>query len=436
MHVITSRNFLPLLGMAFGLIWQAILVGCAPVETPPSKDAEPPTTSVLDLDRYTKESIGTPFEGKPWITHVITVDLDRDGRDDLLGCDDKLNGIVWLHQTAPGKFMESTLMAGLSSPVHVESADLDRDGDPDLLVACMGEVFPNNNKIGSVVILENDGRQNFTKHMVAEHITRVTDLRAGDFDGDGRLDLAVAQFGYDQGEVGWMRNLGNWRFEAHTLLNLSGAINVCVADMNGDRTLDIVAVISQQWEEIHLFANNGAGQFTDKILFGSTNEDFGSSGISLCDLNRDGRPDILYTNGDGFAYADPGKRPWHGLQWLENLGAGSFRFHRIGDLPGAYSPVGVDLDGTGAMDIVCTSGFNDWKNPGAVALVAFKNDGKMNFTMHVLARAPIQLITCAVGKFDGTDRPSLVTAGFYSYPPFDRMDRFTLWRPKPVAAQP
>lgn len=364
------------------------------------------------------------------MSHVNVVDLDGDGRADILACDDKLNGVVWLRQAEPGRFTESTLMDGLTAPVHVEAVDMDKDGDLDLLVACMGEVFPNNDKIGSVIILENVGRQKFTKHVIAERVTRVTDLRAGDFDGDGRLDLAVAQFGYDQGEISWMRNLGNWSFESHNLLNLSGTINVCVADLNGDRTLDIVAVVSQQWEEIHLFENDGAGQFKNKILFGSTNEDFGSSGISLCDLNRDGRPDILYTNGDGFAYADPGKRPWHGVQWLENAGDGNFRYHRVGDLPGAFAPIGVDLDGTGVMDIVCTSGFNDWKDPDAVALVAFKNDGKMNFTPQVLARAPIQLITCAAGLLDGSAKPALVTAGFYSYPPFDRMDRITLWRQK------
>ena len=73
------------------------------------------------------------------------------------------------------------------------------------------------------------------------------------------------------------------------------------------------------------------------VFFGSTNEDFGSSGISLCDLNRDGPPDILLTNGDGFDYAEPGARPWHGVQWLENRGGGKFRQQRIGDLLGAYS---------------------------------------------------------------------------------------------------
>jgi hypothetical protein len=408
-------------------VW-LIVSGCAPSE--PTRTALPAQPAVVkDLARFTRESIGNPFEGKPWISHVNITDLDRDGRSDILACDDKLNGIVWLRQTAPGKVTESTLLAGLPSPVHVEAVDMDGDADLDLLVACMGEVFPNNDKIGSVIILENDGRQNFTKRVIAERIARVTDIRAGDFDGDGRLDLAVAQFGYDQGEIRWMRNLGGWQFESKILLNLSGTINVCVADLNGDRTLDIVALVSQQWEEVHLFTNDGKGNFTGKILFGSTNEDYGSSGISLCDLNRDGRPDVLYTNGDGFAYADPGKRPWHGVQWLENVGDGNFRYHRIADLPGAYAPVGVDLEGRGVMDIVCVSGFNDWQNPEAAALVVFRNDGKMNFTLHVLAHAPIQLITCAAGDLDGSGRPSIVTAGFYSYPPFDRMDRITLWRP-------
>ena len=398
--------------------------GCRPA---PSTRAKPVET-IEDTARFSPVAIGAPFDDKPWISHVAIVDLDRDGLPDVLACDDKLNGIVWLRQVSRGKFEESTLATGLTAPVHVEAVDVDGDGDLDLLIACMGEVFPNNDKIGSVVILENDGRQNFTKHVIADHIARVTDVRAADFNGDGRLDLAVAQFGYDQGEIRWMENLGSWQFKSHNLLNLSGAINVCVADLTGGGHPDIVAVVSQQWEEIYLFQNDGRGNFTNKILFGSTNEDFGSSGISLCDLNRDGRPDILYTNGDGFASADPGKRPWHGIQWLENRGDGFFKFHRIADIPGAFSPIAADLDGDGHTDIVCLSAFNDWQDPQAASLVALMNDGHEQFTPHVLAHSPIQQITCAAGDLDGTGRLAIVTGGFYAYPPFERMARLTLWR--------
>ena len=88
------------------------------------------------------------------------------------------------------------------------------------------------------------------------------------------------------------------------------------------------------------------------------------------------------------------------------------------------------MDGKGVFDIVCLSGFNDWSKPGAASVVVFKNDGKMNFTMHVIAHEPIQLTSCAVGDIDGSGRPAIVAGGFYSYPPFDRMGRITLWRQK------
>lgn len=409
--------------VAIALVW---LPGCGRPDAIP-KEMGAPRSSIFTTAYLKPEPVGARVDGKPWVAHVTAIDLDRDGRVDILACEAQKNQIVWIRQVATGKFEEQVL-CDVAGPVHVEPVDFDGDGDLDLLVASMGLVFPTNDRIGSVIILENDGSQRFTKHVIAERVARVTDVRAGDFNRDGKLDLAVAQFGYDQGEIRWLENLGGWQFRSHHLLNLSGAINVLIADFNTDGTPDIAAVIAQQWEEIHLFQNDGSGNFTDKVIFGSTNEDFGSSGIGLCDLNRDGRPDILYTNGDGFDYAEPGARPWHGVQWLENLGQGFFKYHRLGDLSGAYGAVVVDLDGDGALDVVASSGFNDWKNPAAASLMVFQNDGQMNFTPHVLAHAPTHLMTLAAGELDGPGRPILITGGFHAYGPLDRRSRVSIWR--------
>ncbi len=419
------RRFLRLSILASSLL--LVVAGCRR-----TSDLPPPLAAraalVDDTALFRAQPIGGPVVGNPWIAHVKAVDLDRDGLVDVLVCDAGKNEVAWIHQTAPGHFEEAALVADVAAPVHVEAVDIDGDGDLDLLVASMGQVFPNNDRIGSVLIFENDGHQNFTRHVIAEHVARVTDVQAGDFDGDGKLDLAVGQFGYDQGEIRWMRNLGGWHFESHNLLNLSGTINVCVADFRGLGRLDIAALVSQQWEEIHFFKNDGHGNFSDKVIFGSTNEDFASSGLRVADLNHDGKPDLLYTNGDGFGPTpQPGPRPWHGVQWLENFDDGNFTFHRIGDLPGAYSPVGVDLDGDGAMDVVALSAFNEWDKPNAVSMVWFKNDGRQNFTPHVLAYTPTHLLTVDAADFDRDGRPTLVTGSFHAYAPFRNLSRINLW---------
>ncbi len=376
---------------------------------------------------FTNREIGKPSTDRPWITHVNVADLDQDGLKDVLVCDAQTNSIGWIHQTSQGRYQEQDLATELPAPVHVEAVDMDHDNDLDLLLSCMGQVFPNNDLIGSVIILENTGNQKFKRHDIVTNTYRVTDVRAGDLNGDGRLDLAVGKFGYQEGEVTWLESRGDWNFTEHGLSALPGTVNVCIEDLNGDNTPDIVAIISQQYEELHLFENDGEGNFTDRIVFGSTNEDYGSSGISLCDVDQDGVTDILYTNGDGFDYAEPGARPWHGVQWLENDGAGNFEYHRIADFAGAYSPVGTDLDLDGDIDILCVSGFNDWDNPRAVSITAYINDGLQRFTPEVLALKPTHLVSVVAADLEGDAYPEFVTGGFLAYPPWGKVSRVRIW---------
>lgn len=371
--------------------------------------------------------IGDIFTAPPLISNITVADLDGDGLLDVIVCDCRSNTVSWIRQFPAGTFTETELADNLIAPAHLQVVDFDKDGDNDIMVAVLGLLFPSNDKVGSVVILENDGTCHFKKHVVIDKVARVSDVRDGDLDGDGDLDLAVGQFGYDDGETRWIENLGNWKFKSHSLQHLSGPINVEIVDIDKDGDQDIVSLVSQEWEEIYVFVNDGKGNFQPKMIFKSSNEDFGSSNIYMCDLDKDGDQDILYTNGDAFDYIPPRGRPWHGVQWLENKGNFNFEFHRICNFIGAYNVKPADIDGDGDLDLFVVSAFNLWDKPDSQSFIWLENNGKQQFTMHDISNNPTHLITLEMGDFNNDGLMDFVTGGMHAYPPYDRMSRIVLW---------
>jgi hypothetical protein len=379
------------------------------------------------IDFLIPQPIGEDFQDPPRISHLEAVDLDRDGLLDVVVCDCQSNRVSWIRQYPAGTFAEHVCGDELMAPAHVQAADFDQDGDLDLMVAVLGLLFPSNDRIGSVVVLENTGQMEFRKHVVRERIARVSDVRAGDLDGDGDPDLAVAQFGYDDGQTRWIENLGGWQFKDHVLQELSGPIHCELTDADGDGDLDIISLVSQEWEEIYLFEGDGKGGFQPRRIFGSDNEDFGSSGISLCDLDQDGDVDVLYTNGDAFDYLPPVPRSWHGVQWLENRGNLDFRAARIADFHGAVNTQAVDVDHDGDLDIFVVSAYNYWEDPSSQSMIWLENDGQMRFSRHDLTNMPTHIQGLDQGDFNGDGEIDLVTGGLHTYAPYDRMERIVLW---------
>ncbi|MEO8592725.1 MAG: VCBS repeat-containing protein [Candidatus Solibacter sp.] len=394
---------------------------------PETASAPVQTAHGKKIDFLTPESVGFPSNGPPRIGNHEIVDLDKDGLPDILVADMLANRIGWIRQFPEGVYTEQWISAVIPAPAHVSAVDIDKDGDLDVLVACMSQLFPSNDKIGSVVILENIGHQSFTPHTVVDRIARVTDVRAADFNGDGRLDLVVGEFGYDDGETRWLENLGNWQFRSHVVQSLSGVIHTIPVDIDKDGDMDFVSLVSQEWEEIYIFENDGHGNFKSHLIWGSTNEDYGSSGIRLVDLNRDGAIDILYTNGDAFDYLPPRPRPWHSVQWLENKGGFKFEHHPVSLLPGASAAVAADLDGDGDLDIAAVSCYNFWEKPDSQSMVWYENDGKMNFTEHDIAHSPTHLINLETADMNGDGKPDLVSTRMDVYQPLTNDGRVVVW---------
>ncbi len=392
---------------------------------------------------FRPERVGPEPLDRPTITNVQIVDLDGDGAADIVACDAQAQAVYAYRRTPDGSWAEQTLGTNLIAPAHATVVDLDYDGDNDVLVSVMGNLFPDDDVVGSLVLLENDGGQ-FTKRTLLDDVRRVVDAQPGDFDGDGDLDLAVAVFGYLRGQVLWLENRGDLQFRDHELLSAAGAIHVPVADYDGDGDLDIATIVSQEDEEAWGFENLGGGKFAPRRLWSTVNFDIGSAGLVATDLDGDDDTDLLLPVGDNLedSYSIP--QPYHGCLWLENKGGWQFAAHRIATFPGTYAAAGGDLDGDGDQDAVLVSMVNHWDEPDAPSLVWLENDGAQQFTQHTIATDPIMLVTAACGDVDGDDRLDVVAGGLHVYPPFDRAGRINLWLnagaeaapPSPAASSP
>ncbi len=185
------------------------------------------------IDFLVSEPIGNDFTAPPKIANVASVDLDQDGLMDVVVCDCENNYVSWIRQQPLGTFQEQVI-AELMCSGPCGGHRLRPGWRPGFAGRRAGHALSQQRQIGSVVILENDGQMNFRRHVVVERIARVSDVRGGDLDGDGDLDLAVAQFGYDDGETRWLENLGDWQFESHLLQSLSGPIHCEIADYDAD----------------------------------------------------------------------------------------------------------------------------------------------------------------------------------------------------------
>ena len=360
-------------------------------------------------------------EWRPRITNVNIVDLDRDGRQDVLVCDAVRQAVWWCRQSAPDEFQRVRISEdrGIAASCHTSVVDIDGDSDLDVLVAVLRSIWPTDRRVGQVVLLENTGEMKFVSHVLLEDVRRITDVQPADFDGDGDIDLAVAEFGYLHGSVFWMENQGDLTFKEHELISRAGAIHVPLQDYDQDGDIDIAAVVSQDAEEVWIFDNDGAAAFTPQRIWATPNFDLGSAGMISSDLDQDGDWDLILSAGDNFEYVFPSPQPYHGCIWLENNGQHQFVPHTLGYVPGCYASAAADFDADGDIDVVAGSMFPDRSRPDVSSVTLLRNDGQQNFTRCEIAETTTHISTIACGDLDGDDRVDIVIGSMQTFEPFD-----------------
>ncbi len=289
---------------------------------------------------------------------VAVADYNGDGLPDLAVTSPNAQThsvVIQFNTTAPGAGTISfgppsaiTLGTSASSPSSVAAGDFNGDGRPDLAVVTSGD--------STVSILFNTttpGAATASFSLAASPSVGnfATGVAAGDFDGDGRPDLAVVN--RNDGTVSILRNdtapgAASGSFTAATVSvgNLPNAI--ALGDFNGDGRADL-AVANAGDSTVSILLNTTAPGAASIGFNPPTGPSVGNNPFDLvvCDFNGDGKPDLATANN-----AD------NTVSILINTtapGANSAGFYAASDLGlSTRSPnvlVAADLNGDGKPDL-------------------------------------------------------------------------------------
>jgi len=304
--------------------------------------------------RQFKKPVYYPLTDNVW--GVVAADFNHDGELDL-AIGEFYTGRVGIMLGRRDGTFDSPRYFSAPGAIALAIDDFNNDHNLDLAVVEYGGT--GHSALG---IFLGDGRGNFRNSATYEIGVESTSLTLADFNGDGRVDVAVTnQFGYgksgNDGSVLVFFGKGDGTFRKPDIYKLSGQpYGIAAGDFNGDHHPDL-AVAQDTGRSVSILMNNGYGKLRHTetypahegadyvaiadldhngtldlavsddsgvdVLLGHGDGTFGSTAlystaalgqgpvaVSVADFNRDGNPDIavdlfdgypglLYGNGDG-----------------------------------------------------------------------------------------------------------------------------------------
>ncbi|MDR3752059.1 MAG: Ig-like domain repeat protein [Terracidiphilus sp.] len=327
---------------------------------------------------------------------LIAADVNGDQVLDLIAVNQSANTFSVLLGNGDGSFASSVDFVAGNTPIAAVAADFNGDGHMDLAIA--------NSQGQSISLSLGKGDGTFRSARSYKAGLQRKAIAAGDLNGDGRSDLVVANFcGHDSscssnGSVAvFLASQDGSYTQAATYALGSGPVAVALADLNGDKKLDLIA-LNRNDKTLTIMPGNGDGTLGQAQSFTLTNH---PRALFVGDFNGDSKADVAIVSDCGQrACTQAGSLDI----WLSN---GDGTLTESTSYPVGYSPVSItggDLRGTGHIDLIVANACGEdstCQSQGSASV--FFGEGKAKFALSNEVNIGSAPSAIALGKLSGSD---------------------------------
>ncbi len=277
-------------------------------------------------------------------------------------------------------------------PYSVAIGDFNGDHKLDLVVANSD----NHAKVHRTVsVLLGNGDGTFQPQVQYGTGNGAVSVAVGDFNGDGKLDIVTANL--HDSAVNVLLGNGDGSFQPSVEYGtLQRPWSVAIGDFNGDGKLDLAVACGNSDGRVSVLLGNGDGSFQ-----ASVNYAIGTSphSIAVGDFNGDGRPDLVVAN----PRSDT-------VSVLIGKGDGTFSAHVDYGTDGTpYSVAVADFNHDGKLDLA-TANYGYFGGGKSVSVLLGNGDGTFQAHADYPTNGDSQGV--AVGDFNNDGNPDLVAANY------------------------